>query len=205
VAKGGSEAQAESDKVPCSTSKFHFSKGKYGNIVLAWHGVLMQKAEASFPNICTEARKVFGVTDLEKGNGNQLSQSADPEIRNRVGLDSEPESESEVEDNADDGRLGDDEDHASSNDLDNAHAAGENDDVPMDDGNADNRLHWQDKYEHGNRRHGDDAEKNDASGASGKDTGGEVGHQGMSRSGTGTGSDSKASRGARGRGASGRK
>lgn len=86
----------EIDKVPC-TSRFHFSKGKYGNIVLAWHGVLVQKAEPNFPDICAQARQIFGIANAE-GNSNHLARDIDPEIRTRVGLDSEPESGSEKED-----------------------------------------------------------------------------------------------------------
>lgn len=93
VARGGPEA--ETDKVP-ATSKFHFSKGKYGHIVLAWHGVLIQKAKANFPDICAQARKIFGATNDETGNSNQVAH-IDPEVRTRVGLESEPESESGVE------------------------------------------------------------------------------------------------------------
>ena len=67
-------SEVENDKGPCTSSKFHFSKGKYGNIVLAWHGVLIRKAKANFQDICAEARKIYGVTDdgnqphQEKGN-----------------------------------------------------------------------------------------------------------------------------------------
>jgi hypothetical protein len=89
VARGASGLEAETDKVP-ATSKFHFSKGKYGHIVLAWHGVLIQKAKANFPDICAQARKIFGATNDETGNGNQVAH-IDPEVRTRVGLESEPE------------------------------------------------------------------------------------------------------------------
>jgi hypothetical protein len=99
AARGGSEG--ENDKAP-STSKFHFSKGKYGNVVLAWHGVLVQKAKANFPDICAQARKIFGVVDLEIGNDNQRAQNINPEIRTRVGLDSESESEEDDEDHGND-------------------------------------------------------------------------------------------------------
>lgn len=98
AARGGSEG--DNEKAP-STSKFHFSKGKYGNVVLAWHGVLIQKAKANFPDICAQARKHLGVTDVEIGDDNQRAQYVNPEVRTRVGLDSE--SESEEEDNTNDG------------------------------------------------------------------------------------------------------
>ena len=112
AARGG-PAEAETDKVPC-TSKFHFSKGKYGHIVLAWHGVLIQKAKANFPDICAQARKISGATNDEAGNGNQVAH-IDPKIRTRVGLDSESESGSEgepaKEDELDDCEDDDDGDH----------------------------------------------------------------------------------------------
>jgi hypothetical protein len=107
-------SEVENDKAPC-TSKFHFSKGKYGHIVHAWHGVLIQKAEANLLDICAQARKIIGAMDFGMGIGNQLV--VDPEIRARVGLDSEPESDSEGndEDNAGDDNDGDDE-HQGDND-----------------------------------------------------------------------------------------
>jgi hypothetical protein len=97
AARGGTEG--DNDKIPC-TSKFHFSKGKYGNVVLAWHGVLIQKAKANFTDICAQARSIFRATDV--GKGSQVAQTFDPEIRTRVGLDSESESDKADEDNADD-------------------------------------------------------------------------------------------------------
>jgi hypothetical protein len=74
--------------------------------VLAWHGVLVQKAKAIFPDICTQARQIFGIVNAEIGKSNQ---DIDPEIRTRVGLDSENESESEEEDEdkPNDGDAGD--------------------------------------------------------------------------------------------------
>ena len=132
AARGGSEG--DNDKAP-STSKFHFSKGKYGNIVLAWHGVLVQKAEANFLDICAQARKIFGVTDVEKGNDNRRAQNVNPEVRTRVGLESESESE-EANDSD-----GDDEEHASVNgnneDDRNSHG-NDGDDDAVDDGNGQN-------------------------------------------------------------------
>jgi hypothetical protein len=144
--RGGSEAagagHSENDKVPC-TSKFHFSKGKYGHIVLAWHGVLVRKAKANFQDICAQARKIFGVKDIEVGNGNKL-ETVNPEIRTRVGLDSESESE---EDELK-GHGGDDENHGNDDtghkdeddritgiDLDNRGDDGNNDDVDEARGN----------------------------------------------------------------------
>ena len=103
TARVGSEG--DNDKAP-TTSKFHFSKGKYGNVVLAWHGVLIQKAKANFPDICAQARKICGAMDVEMGNDNQRGQNTNPEIRTRVGLDSESESEEENDPND-----GDHEDH----------------------------------------------------------------------------------------------
>lgn len=109
--RGGSEG--DNDKVP-STSKFHFSKGKYGNVVLAWHGVIMQKAKASFADICAQARKI-SCADVGIGNNNQRAQNANPEVSTRVGLDSESESEEEGEandgDNADHGGNSNSEDN----------------------------------------------------------------------------------------------
>ena len=54
-----------------STSRFHFSKGNYSNIVLAWHGILIQKAKVNLPSICAQACKALGVTDVEIGNDKQ--------------------------------------------------------------------------------------------------------------------------------------
>ena len=107
--RGGSEG--DSDKLP-STSKFHFSKGKYGNVVFAWHGALIQKAEANFADICAQAqaRKIFGVADVGIGSDSQRAQNANPEVRTRVGLDSESESEGETKAND-----GDNEDHGNGN------------------------------------------------------------------------------------------
>jgi hypothetical protein len=138
VARGGSEG--DNDKAP-STSKFHFSKGKYGNVVSAWHGVLIQKAKANFPDICTQARAIFGVTDVGIGNDNQRAQNVNPEVRTRVGLDSEDESEDE--NNANDG---DDEDRGNSNSKPEDdqisdiyyHRPGSDGNSDVDDGNGHN-------------------------------------------------------------------
>ena len=54
-----------------STSRFHFSKGNYSNIVLAGHGILIQKAKVNLPSICAQACKALGVTDVEIGNDKQ--------------------------------------------------------------------------------------------------------------------------------------
>ena len=62
--------EGDNDKAP-STSRFHFSKGNYGNIVLAWNGILIQKAKANLPSICAQACKALGVTDVEIGNNKQ--------------------------------------------------------------------------------------------------------------------------------------
>ena len=96
--KRGSEAWV----LAPSTSKFHFSKGNYGNVMLAWHGVLICKAESNFWDICTQACKIFGVNDKVE-NGNQL---ADPEIRTCVGLDSEEDGDANDGDD-EDGNNGD--------------------------------------------------------------------------------------------------
>ena len=124
----------DNDKVP-SSSKFHFSKGNYGNIVLAWHSVLIRKAQANFPDICVEARKAFGAMDVEIWNDNQR---LNPEVRTCVGLDSE--SESGEENGPHDI---DDEDHGNDNDEDNRNGDidyhgnnGNNEDA--DDGNGSN-------------------------------------------------------------------
>jgi hypothetical protein len=97
AARGHGGTEGDNDKVPC-TSKFHFSKGKYGNVVLAWHGVLVQKAK-NFSDICAQARNIFRATDVV-GKG-QLTQTVDPEIRTRVGLDSESESDRDKGDDED--------------------------------------------------------------------------------------------------------
>jgi hypothetical protein len=134
--RGGSEG--DNDKVP-STSKFHFSKGKYGNVVLAWHGVLIQKAEANFPDICAQARKILGAADVEIGkNDNQRVLNANPEVRTRVGLDSESESEgSEDERNSVINYHGND---GNNDDTDDGHGNDGNDgnDDDADDGNSHN-------------------------------------------------------------------
>jgi hypothetical protein len=125
-----------------STSKFHFSKGKYGNVVLAWHGVIIRKAK-SLADVCAEARKIFGVADVGIGNDNQRAQNANPEVMTRVGLDSESESEEEGEandgDNADHRGNSDSEDNRRNSDIDYHHSNdidGRNHDV--DDGNSPN-------------------------------------------------------------------
>lgn len=97
AARGHGGMEGDNDKVPC-TSKFHFSKGKYGNVVLAWHGVLVQKAK-NISDICAQARNIFRSTDVV-GKG-QLTQTVDPEIRTRVGLDSESESDHDKGDDED--------------------------------------------------------------------------------------------------------
>jgi hypothetical protein len=123
-----------------STSKFHFSKGKYGNVVLAWHGVIIQKAKASFADICAQARKIFGVADVGIGNDNQRAQNANPEVSTRVGLDSESESEEEGEandgDNADHGGNSNSEDNRRNSDYHSNDIDGRNHDA--DDGNSPN-------------------------------------------------------------------
>ena len=142
AARGGSEG--DNDKVP-STSKFHFSKGKYGNIVLAWHGVLIQKAKANFPDICAQARKILGATDLEIGkNDNERALNVNSEVRTRVGLDSE--SESEEESSAD---GGDHEDNGNENSEDDRNSVI---DYHGNDGNDDT------DDGHGNDSHNDDAD-----------------------------------------------
>ena len=132
AARGGSEG--DNDKAP-STSKFHFSKGKYGNIMLAWHGVLVQKAKTNFPDICAQARTIFGVTDVGIGNDNHRAQNVNPEVSTRVGLDSESESEEEND--------GDDEEHGNSDNDRNSDAdyyGGDrnNDSDDVDDENGSN-------------------------------------------------------------------
>jgi hypothetical protein len=135
--RGGSEG--DNDKVP-STSKFHFSKGKYGNVVLAWHGAIIQKAKGNFADICAQARKIFGVADVGIGNDNQRAQNANPEVRTRVGLDSESESEEEGEandgDDADHGGNSNSEDNWRNGDIDYHSNDGSNHDT--DDGNSPN-------------------------------------------------------------------
>ena len=76
-------SEGDNDKVP-STSRFHFSKWNYSNIVLAWHSILIQKAKANLPSICAQAHKALGVTDVEIGNDKQR---VNPEVRTCVGLD----------------------------------------------------------------------------------------------------------------------
>ena len=126
AARGRSEG--DNDKAP-STSKFHFSKGKYGNIVLAWHGVLVQKAEANFPDICVQAHKIFGVMDVEKGNENRRAQNVNPKVRTHVGLESEEANDSDE----------DDEEHVNGNNEDDQNSHGnDGDDDAVDDGNGQN-------------------------------------------------------------------
>jgi hypothetical protein len=185
AARGGPEA--ETDKMPC-TSKFHFSKGKYGHIVLAWHGVLVQKVK-DFTDICAQARKIFGATNVEPGNTNQV---IDPEVRTRVGLDSESES---GDDDHGAGHDGDEElenygnDHEGDQNTGSLNDVGHNDDVG--DGITNNQnevsnagpseLEREDRDSLQADNHDVDAEKND--GASDKETE-EVGrgrHGGLSR------------------------
>lgn len=159
--RGASEG--DNDKVP-STSKFHFSKGKYGNVVFAWHGALIQKAKANFADICAQARKIYGIADVGIGNDNQRAQIANPEVRTRVGLDSENESE---EENKADG--GDDEDYSNSNNEDSRNSDidyhgndGSNNDA--DDGNSHNGGQNEAGPSHAEfdvERAADDDEKND--------------------------------------------
>jgi hypothetical protein len=137
AARGGLEG--DNDKAP-SSSKFHFSKGKYGNVVLAWHGVLIQKAKANFPDICAQARKIFGVTDVKIGNDDQRAQNVNPEVRTRVGLDSESESEEETENDGDHEDHGNDNsegDHNSS--IDYYSNDGNNDDADDQNGHNDDQ------------------------------------------------------------------
>ena len=68
AARDGSEG--DNDKAT-STFRFHFSKGNYSNIVLAWHSILIQKAKANLPSICAQACKALGVTDVEIWNNKQ--------------------------------------------------------------------------------------------------------------------------------------
>jgi hypothetical protein len=144
VSRGGSEG--ENDKVPC-TSKFHFSKGKYGNIVLAWHGVLIQKADANFLDICAQARKIFGAKDID-ASGLQV-ENINPEIRTRVGLDSESEGEE------DEGSVnGDDENHG-----DDGKNEGKDDEGSANDGGDEN--HVNDDTASGRSEDEDDQHSND--------------------------------------------
>jgi hypothetical protein len=64
-----------------------------------------------------QARNIFRATDVV-GKGSQLAQTVDPEIRTRVGLDSESESDKAGEDlDADDEDNEDLQDHGSGNNL----------------------------------------------------------------------------------------
>ena len=63
--------------------------------MLAWHGIIIQKAKANLGDICVQAHKIFGAVGI--GNNNQQAQNANPKVRTCVGLDSESESEEEGE------------------------------------------------------------------------------------------------------------
>ena len=125
---------------------FHFSKGKYGNIVLTWHGVLIRKAKANFRDICAEARKIYSVTD----GGNQLAQAqVDPEIRTHVGLDSESEGDN---DSSNEGRENyQNSDHDVDYRTQAGSSVGDNDD--MDDGNDQNKANGHLEYDVHNPEH----------------------------------------------------
>ena len=115
-----------------STSRFNFSKGNYGNIVLAWHSILIQKAKANLPSICAQACKALGVTDVEIGNDKQ---QVNPKVRTCVGLDSESESDEEnIANNGDPGNDNSKDDR--NGDIGYHINNGNNDDV--DDGNGHN-------------------------------------------------------------------
>ena len=136
--------EVENNKGPCTSSKFHFSKGKYGNIVLAWHSVLIRKAKANFQDICAEAQKIYGVTD----DGNQLAQ-VDPEIRTCVGLDSESEGASDNDSAGNEGH----ENHQNG-DGDYHSGVGDNDEIDASDGNTNNNQN------EGNGHHASDVVHN---------------------------------------------
>lgn len=175
AARGGTEG--DNDKVPC-TSKFHFSKGKYGNVVLAWHGVLIQKAKANFSEICVQARGIFGATDV--GNGSQLSQTVDPEISIRVGLDSESDSDeagargnnAEDGDDEDPGFQDHDDDSDKGEDLrDDADEVDED----LQDHDDDNNLKVYEDDQNTGINHGNDGDGDDVDGGNngnGVDSGG---------------------------------
>lgn len=107
--------------------------------MLAWHGVLIRKAKANFRDICAEARKIYGVTD---GSNQPAQAQVDPEIRTRVGLDSESEGD---DDSSNEGR----EIYQNSDrDVDcrtQAGSGGDNDDV--DDGNDQNEANGHLEYD----------------------------------------------------------
>lgn len=145
-------SEVENDKGPCTSSKFHFSKGKYGNIVLAWHGVLIRKAKANFQDICAEARKIYGVTD----DGNQPAQ-VDPEIRTRVGLDSESEGAT-GSDNDSAGNAG--HENHQTGDGDHHSVVGDHDEIDASDGNTNNNQNEGNDRNEGNGHHASDVVHN---------------------------------------------
>jgi clumping factor B len=59
----------------------------------------MQKAKGNLLEICAQARKIFGVTDI--GNDNHQALKVNPEVRTRVALESESDSESNSESESD--------------------------------------------------------------------------------------------------------
>ena len=130
AARGRSEG--DNDKAP-STSRFHFSKGNYGDIVLVWHGVLIQKAKANLPSICAQGCKALGVMDVEIRNDKQR---VNPEARTCVGFDSKSESDKENIAN-----NGDNEDHGNNKSKDDWNSDigyhindGNNDDMDNENG-----------------------------------------------------------------------
>jgi hypothetical protein len=59
----------------------------------------MQKAKGNLLEICAQARKIFGVTDI--GNDNHQGLKVNPEVKTRIGLESESDSESNSESESD--------------------------------------------------------------------------------------------------------
>ena len=92
VARGGSEGN--NDKEPCS-SKFDFSKGNFGNIMITWHGVLIQKVNTNLPDICNCCHKIFSAKNVTMGHTNQPAPDISPKVRTCIALDSKSESDKE--------------------------------------------------------------------------------------------------------------
>ena len=114
--------------------------------MLAWHGVLIRKVKANFWDICAEAQKIYSVTD---GSNQPAQAQVDPEIRTRVGLDSESEGDD------DSGNQGHENYKNSDCDVDYCTQAGsgigDNDD--MDDGNNQNKANGHLEYDVHNPEH----------------------------------------------------
>jgi hypothetical protein len=129
----------------------------------------MQKAKGNLPEICAQARRIFGVTDT--GNDNHQALKVNPEVRTRVGLESESESDSESNSSESDSERESNADHEvhedRGEDSDNREAD-RNSDIDYHNNDADDGNGHDDsgpsRSENGvvdSLDHGLDAEKND--------------------------------------------